>query len=96
MIVVFIDQLSWLGIEASAASAAQQHVPRNPMPIMMERSFMVSPLDEVARSGAGRRRRARNGYEEIRCRRARPGNPTFVLLFHSRVKGAQTSPSNPM
>ena len=94
MMVVFIDQLSWLGIEAFAASAAQQHALRNPMPITMERSFMVTPLDEVVRSGAGRRGRARSGYDEIGCRRARPGNRTFVLLFRPPVKGAQRLPSN--
>ena len=62
MIVAFIDQSS-LGFLASAARAAQVHTLRNPMPIMIERNFILTPLNEVVRSGVGRRGEPGDGYE---------------------------------
>lgn len=96
MIVVFMDQLSWLGSEACAARAAKQQTLRNPTPMMIVRSFMVTPLNELVRYDAGRPVDPETATERTGGRRARPGHPTFVLHFDPPVKGVQASRPNPM
>ena len=62
MIVVFIDQLSVVGMLARAARPAQQQTHTSPMPKMIERSFILTPLNEMVRPTQAAVGEPRNGH----------------------------------